>query len=56
MAVVIDEVHGEIQSPERTSAGDAPSAPQEVAHDDLREKLERALRLMAERSARLCAD
>jgi hypothetical protein len=56
MPITFEEVHGEIQSPERNSTGDAPSVPQEAAQDDLHEKLERELRLMAERSARICAN
>jgi hypothetical protein len=56
MPIMFEEVHGEIQSPERNSADEAPRAPQQGTQDDLHEKLERELRLMAERSARICAN
>jgi hypothetical protein len=56
MPITFEEVSGEIQSPQRGITAEASSAPQGGAQEDLHEKLERELRLMAERSARICAD
>jgi hypothetical protein len=56
MPITFEEVTGEIRSPERASPSEVPSARPVEAQDDLREKLERELRLMAERSARIAAD
>ena len=56
MPITFEEVTGEIQSPERASTGEVPSTPPAETQDDFREKLERELRLMAERSARIGAD
>jgi hypothetical protein len=56
MPITFEEVTGEIQrEPATASPGDTRPARAEHA-EDLHEQLERELRLMAERAARLCAD
>jgi hypothetical protein len=55
MPIHFEEVSGEIEAPQR--AGEAPAAaPSAPAGEDLGERLERALRLQAERAARLRDD
>jgi len=56
MPITFEEVTGEIQrEPAAASTGDAGSRGGARA-EDLHEQLERELRLMAERAARICAD
>jgi hypothetical protein len=55
MPITFEEVTGEIQrAPSTAGTGDTP--PAGARAEDLREQLERELRLMAERAARIRAD
>ncbi len=55
MPISFEEVTGEIQrAPSTASTGETPASGARA--EDLHEQLERELRLMAERAARICAD
>lgn len=55
MPIHFEEVTGEIERPER-SESEPQRTPMPVTEDVFDLRLERALRLMAERAARLAAD
>lgn len=56
MPITFEEVTGEIQREPQTSGSAGAEAQANAPAEDLRTQLERELRLMAERAARIAAD